>query len=330
MNCKPAGPWGLERSRSPWLQPADSIYAYHHRLELLELYVELILARFGLLEMNPKEKEPDEGVREAVCSIVYAAPRWVHCRPVYLDTVQPNNDESHSIRTEIRELQIIREAFMSRYGRDWAISCMENTNGHVSPRVLSKCKLETPAKDWVDLYLYEISKAYQINWRPEGLALDGAALDGDTELDTAAQEQRVSEAKVTSDKTSKSDDADDPSGGGGDFLNKLPSAPSGLPHLTDVKNSTTSIPIIKRDEKEDQHTTVPHKPGEIFDLPTTPPLDPAQSARTVIIKSNLGHSPNSKGNVSSSSTQAPPQKSADSSYEVSPPTGSSSQRFVLM
>jgi vacuolar protein sorting-associated protein IST1 len=46
-----------------------------NRLELLELYLELILARFGLLEINNKEKEPEEGIREAVCSIVYAAPR---------------------------------------------------------------------------------------------------------------------------------------------------------------------------------------------------------------------------------------------------------------
>lgn len=74
MSCKLTRQVVLDaRSR-----PTTSYHCFavnHGSLELLELYLELILARFGLLEMNPKEKEPDEGVREAVCSIVYAAPR---------------------------------------------------------------------------------------------------------------------------------------------------------------------------------------------------------------------------------------------------------------
>ena len=44
-------------------------------MELLELYLELILARWNLLDLNAKDKVPDEGVREAVCAVVYAAPR---------------------------------------------------------------------------------------------------------------------------------------------------------------------------------------------------------------------------------------------------------------
>lgn len=42
-------------------------------LELLELYCELLIARFGLLENSVKE--PDPGVAEAVCAIIHAAPR---------------------------------------------------------------------------------------------------------------------------------------------------------------------------------------------------------------------------------------------------------------
>lgn len=190
---------------------------------------------------------------------------------------------------------------------------MENTNGYVSPRVLSKCKMETPAKDWVDLYLYEISKAYQINWRPEGLEDDGTAVDGDNaEADTAAQEQRSTEAELSSSATTaKSDDNDDKSSG--DIVNKLPSAPSAAPHLTDVKNSTTSIPIIKQDDKEQGASSKPHVPGEIFSLPAIPPSDPSESARTVLIKSNLGTSPNSKARVGTTESST---KSADSTYEV--------------
>jgi len=42
-------------------------------LELLELYCELLIARFGLVELNTRE--PDPAVGEGICSIIYAAPR---------------------------------------------------------------------------------------------------------------------------------------------------------------------------------------------------------------------------------------------------------------
>lgn len=42
-------------------------------LEVLELYCELILARFGLLEAV---SDIDPGVAEAVCGVIHAAPRY--------------------------------------------------------------------------------------------------------------------------------------------------------------------------------------------------------------------------------------------------------------
>lgn len=191
---------------------------------------------------------------------------------------------------------------------------MENTNGHVSPRILAKCKLETPAKDWVDLYLYEVSKAYQVNWRPESFLSESKP--DETEPDTAAQEQRLMEAELakvddsngkTDAEDGQNDEDDDASG---DIASKLPSAPSSQPHLSNVKNSTTSVPIVKPESKQDTHPS-----GNAFDLPTTPPVDPAQSGRTVIIKSNLGQSPNSK--PAAGKTEEAVKKSADSTYEVS-------------
>lgn len=201
---------------------------------------------------------------------------------------------------------------MSRYGREWAISCMENTNGHVSPRVLAKCKLETPAKDWVDLYLYEVSKAYQVNWRPEGFLSD--TKPGETEPDTAAQEQRLLEAELSNgdgtdskDKDEKEESDDENSG---DLASKLPSAPSSQPHLGNVKNSTTSIPIIKPESSQGTRDA-----GTSLDLPTSPSIDPAQSGRTVFIKSNLGQSPNSKSTVAPADEAS--KKAGDTAYDVS-------------
>ena len=279
---------------------------HSHSLELLELYLELILARFGLLEANSKAKEPEEGVREAVSSIVYAAPRC-----------------------EVRELHIVREALMSKFGREWAVSVMENTQGHVPPRVVDKCTSETPSKDWVDLYLFEIAKAYQVDWRPEGfIDLEhhpgpAPALDG--EADTAAQEQRLEEAALSSDpvhgeskgrgtsgEAGRGED-DDSDAEGGDLAEpaasgsksgstSLPSAPSIDPKLGDVRNSTSTIPIVRSPPTSSSSlpstaptdgTSASAQAGEggIVDLPAPPPFDPAQSARTVVIKSNLGASP---------------------------------------
>ena len=206
---------------------------------------------------------------------------------------------------------------MARYGRDWAIGVMDNTQDQVPQRIVSKCKTETPPKDWVDLYLYEVAKAYSVDWKPEGFVdLDQASpADGEG---TAAQEERVLEATLSSDPvngTGKGNDRDS-GGGGGDSL--LPSAPSSNPKLGDVKNSTTSIPIIKQPPDDRVSPGTPAKGGgggAGVNLPTTPPMDPTQAARTVVIKSNIGQM--KKDEQSTPASAAPAEKpSSPDSYDV--------------
>ncbi|GAA5925668.1 hypothetical protein JCM3775_001468 [Rhodotorula graminis] len=115
---------------------------YVELLEVLELYCELLLARFGLLETV---KEIDPGVQEAAAGIIHAAPR-----------------------TELKELHVLREMLMSKGGRDFAIACIDNLDDIVPARVTSKLKVDTPAPELVELYLYEIARAYAVDWRPEG------------------------------------------------------------------------------------------------------------------------------------------------------------------
>ncbi|POY72425.1 hypothetical protein BMF94_4251 [Rhodotorula taiwanensis] len=117
---------------------------YVELLEVLELYCELLLARFGLLETV---KEIDPGVQEAVAGIIHAAPR-----------------------TELREIHILREMLMSKGGRDFAVACIDNSDGVVPDRITSKLVIQTPPTDLVDLYLFEIAKAYSVDWVPESLA----------------------------------------------------------------------------------------------------------------------------------------------------------------
>ncbi|KAI9761875.1 MAG: carboxy methyl transferase for protein phosphatase 2A [Chaenotheca gracillima] len=106
-------------------------------LEILELYCELLLARIGLLEA----KECDPGLEEAVQSIIYAAPR-----------------------TDIKELQTARGLLVEKYGKEFALAAMENTDGKVAERVLNKLKVEAPNAELVTMYLREIARTYGVNW----------------------------------------------------------------------------------------------------------------------------------------------------------------------
>ncbi|KAH7886215.1 DUF292-domain-containing protein [Phlebopus sp. FC_14] len=110
-------------------------------LELMELYCELLLARFGLLDQNTRE--PDPGISEGVCAIIHAAQR-----------------------TEVKELHVLREILIHKYGREFSAAATENRGGCVSDRVVRKLVVETPSVPLVDGYLTEIAKAYSVKWTP--------------------------------------------------------------------------------------------------------------------------------------------------------------------
>ncbi|KAG1754746.1 DUF292-domain-containing protein [Suillus paluster] len=132
--------------------------------ELLELYCELLIARFGLLDQNTRD--PDPGISEGVCSIIYAAPR-----------------------TEVKELHILRDILMHKYGRDFSAAAMENRCGCVSERIIRKLVIETPSEQLVDAYLGEIAKAYSVKWAPASsttAAVQGSVVDGTSSSDTPA------------------------------------------------------------------------------------------------------------------------------------------------
>ncbi|KAI0196111.1 regulator of Vps4 activity in the MVB pathway-domain-containing protein [Xylaria flabelliformis] len=108
--------------------------------EILELYCELLLARAALLE----SPTCDPGLEEAVKSIIYAAPR-----------------------TEIKELQQVRALLGERFGKEFVLAAMENTDGSVSEKVVKKLSVTPPKPELVQGYLEEIAKAYGVDW-PRG------------------------------------------------------------------------------------------------------------------------------------------------------------------
>ncbi|KAI0257292.1 regulator of Vps4 activity in the MVB pathway-domain-containing protein [Lactifluus subvellereus] len=135
---------------------------YLELLELLELYCELLIARFGLVELNTRE--PDPAVSEGICSIIYAAPR-----------------------TELKELHVLRDLLMHKYGREFSVAVMENRDGCVSDRVMKKMANNMPPMNLVEGYLTEIARGYGVRWKSDPKQVGGDQSDEAQGLVEAAQ-----------------------------------------------------------------------------------------------------------------------------------------------
>lgn len=129
-------------------------------LELLELYCELLLARFGLLDQKYASLQStlfthrlllsvtapriqvryrlapvhtrihllSTAVQEGVCSIIYAAPR-TEVKGIYDLTWAP------VILASPVELGVLRDLLMHKYGREFSLGVMENRDNCVTDRV---------------------------------------------------------------------------------------------------------------------------------------------------------------------------------------------------
>ncbi|KAG6810915.1 hypothetical protein H0H92_009845 [Tricholoma furcatifolium] len=147
-------------------------------LELLELYCEMLLARFGLLDQT--SRDPDVGIKESVCNIIHAAPR-----------------------TELKELHILRDILMHKYGRDFSLAVMENRDGCVSERITRKLDIATPSLELVDAYLHEIAKGYSVDWSPPTKRVEDHAPEVGTKV------QDLHESTTGDQKETKEGDKED-------------------------------------------------------------------------------------------------------------------------
>lgn len=164
-------------------------------LEILELYCELLSARAGLLEA----KECDPGLEEAVKSIVYAAPRV----------------------EGVKELSTVRQLLAEKYGKEFTLEAVENSDGKVSQRVLDRTKVEPPPKELVEAYLSAIADAYGIDWPPG----------------TSAKRQAEAEAD------GEDEDDDDEEGGSKERPLEAPLAAEGLSQATPPRDIGPKSPV---------------------------------------------------------------------------------------
>jgi len=112
-------------------------------MEIVEMYCDLLLARFGLIEQM---KELDDGLAEAVSSLIWVAPR---------------------LQTDVNELKLIGEQLTTKYGKPYGMACRENAVGTVSPKLMQKLSVQAPPKILVEKYLIEISKNYNVLYEPD-------------------------------------------------------------------------------------------------------------------------------------------------------------------
>jgi len=185
---------------------------YVELLELLVLHCELINARFGLLDQPVKD--PDPRVLESICSVIHAAPR-----------------------TELKELNVLREMLMHKYGREFSLGAMENRENCVSDRVMKKLVLSTPSTELVDAYLFEIAKGYGVSWAPP------TSVEKEQGGDVEPKEDERDEKKVdeTTDKAEVLDN-----------VKAKVEADVKAPKLPDIPPTEGSEPKAKKDEVVDE------------------------------------------------------------------------------
>ncbi|CAG8767548.1 5778_t:CDS:2, partial [Acaulospora morrowiae] len=130
---------------------------YIEAMEMLELYCELLMARFGLLEQM---KNCDPSISEAVHTLIYAAPR-----------------------SEIKELNLVRDQLIAKFGKEFAMNAIDNKNDCVNEKLITKLMFTAADPFLVNRYLEEIAKSYNINWKLSENADDSFFLVSNNKLE---------------------------------------------------------------------------------------------------------------------------------------------------
>ncbi|CEP06908.1 hypothetical protein [Parasitella parasitica] len=127
-------------------------------LEGLELYCDLLLARFGLLETY---KTCDPSILEAVKTIIWATPRV----------------------SEVKEIGLVRDQLASKYGKEFMMQALENEDDIVNPKIIMKLAVNAPDSFLVERYLEEIARTYNVKWKSNLIEHDKEEEEEDIDSD---------------------------------------------------------------------------------------------------------------------------------------------------
>jgi len=109
--------------------------------DILELLCELLLERIRLIDA---EKECPFDLREAVCTLIYAADR-----------------------TEVKELSGVKDQLVKKFGKAFGEKASQNKNNCVNERVIHKLSAQPPNAFLVYNYMKELAEEHGIDWVPD-------------------------------------------------------------------------------------------------------------------------------------------------------------------
>lgn len=112
-------------------------------MEIVEMYCDTLLARFGMIEQM---KTLDEGIEEAVSSLIWVTPR---------------------LQSDVKELKVVHDILMIKYGKPFAIAAKENQMKSVNEKLMVKMGVQAPPKILVERYLIEIAKSLNVEYTPD-------------------------------------------------------------------------------------------------------------------------------------------------------------------
>ncbi|GAB1611237.1 IST1 homolog [Argonauta hians] len=137
-------------------------------MELIEMYCDLLLARFGLIQT---QKELDPGLEEAIASLIWVTPR---------------------LQSDVQEFKQISEQFAAKYGKEYAQACRTNTLNNVSEKVMHKLSVQAPPKILVERYMIEIAKTYSVPFVPDASVMSqyegGSCVDNLIDFDLSSSD----------------------------------------------------------------------------------------------------------------------------------------------
>lgn len=88
----------------------------------------------------------DEGLAEAISTIIWVAPR---------------------IQTDVQEIKVIADILTTKYGRQYMEACKEEAIQTISEKLKHKMSVQSPSKLLVEKYLIEIANNYNIEYKPD-------------------------------------------------------------------------------------------------------------------------------------------------------------------